>query len=113
MAEVRTVVLRAPGTNCDMETAFAFELAGAVVEFAHINELLGRERQLSDYQILAIPGGFTYGDDISAGRILANELRLKLGEDIRRFLDEGKLILGICNGLQVLLKAGILQGSMD
>jgi len=113
MAEVRTVVLRAPGTNCDMETAFAFELAGSVVEFAHINELLGRERQLSDYQILAIPGGFTYGDDISAGRILANELRLKLGEDIRRFLDEGKLILGICNGLQVLLKAGILQGSMD
>ena len=112
MAEVRTVVLRAPGTNCDMETAFAFELAGAVVEFAHINELLGRERQLSDYQILAIPGGFTYGDDISAGRILANELRLKLGEDIRRFLDDGKLILGICNGLQVLLKAGILQGSM-
>lgn len=113
MAEVRTVVLRAPGTNCDMETAFAFKLAGAVVEFVHINELLGKERQLSDYQIMAIPGGFTYGDDISAGRILANELRLKLGEDIRRFLDEGKLILGICNGLQVLLKAGILQGSMD
>ncbi|MFU8795754.1 MAG: phosphoribosylformylglycinamidine synthase I [Dehalococcoidia bacterium] len=113
MCEVRTLILRAPGTNCDMETAFAFELAGSAIEFAHVNELLSREKVLSDYHILAIPGGFTYGDDISAGRILANELRLRLGEDIERFVDEGKLILGICNGLQVLLKAGILQRSAD
>ncbi len=113
MSEVRTLILRAPGTNCDMETAYAFELAGSAVEFAHVNELLSREKVLSDYQILAIPGGFTYGDDISAGRILANELRLRLGEDIARFVDDGKLILGICNGLQVLLKAGILQPEGD
>ncbi len=113
MAEVRTLILRAPGTNCDGETAFAFELAGSVVEFAHINELLGRKELLSECQILAIPGGFTYGDDISAGRLLANELRLKLGEEIHRFVDEGKLVLGICNGLQVLLKAGLLQPRGD
>jgi len=113
MSEVRTLILRAPGTNCDMETAYAFELAGSAVEFAHVNELLSREKVLSDHQILAIPGGFTYGDDISAGRILANEIRLRLGKEIERFVDDGKLILGICNGLQVLLKAGILQRDGD
>lgn len=113
MAKVKTLILRAPGTNCDTETLFAFEQAGSVVESAHINELVRREKSLSSYQIMVIPGGFTYGDDISAGKILANELRLKLGEDIQRFVDDGRLILGICNGFQVLLKAGILPGFRD
>ena len=108
MAKVKTLVLRAPGTNCDVETMFAFEQAGSIVESAHINELVRREKLLSNYQIMVIPGGFTYGDDISGGKILANELRLRLGEDIQRFVDDGRLILGICNGFQVLLKAGIL-----
>ncbi len=110
MGKVKTLILRAPGTNCDMETAFAFEQAGSQVDAAHVNELLRRQKLLSDYQIMAIPGGFTYGDDISAGKILANELRLKLGEEIRRFVADGRLILGICNGFQVLVKAGILPG---
>ncbi len=113
MARVKTLILRAPGTNCDMETVFAFEQAGSIVESAHINELVRREKPLSNYQIMVIPGGFTYGDDISAGKILANELRLKLGEAIQRFVDDGRLILGICNGFQVLLKAGILPGCRD
>jgi len=108
MDKVKTLILRAPGTNCDMETVFAFEQAGSIVESAHINELIRREKPLSNYQIMVIPGGFTYGDDISGGKILANELRLKLGEDIQRFVDDGRLILGICNGFQVLLKAGFL-----
>ena len=108
MVRVRTLILRAPGTNCDVETAFAFEQAGSVVDSAHVNQLVRGEKLLSHYQILVIPGGFTYGDDISAGKILANELRLKLGEDIQRFVDGGGLILGICNGFQVLVKAGIL-----
>jgi phosphoribosylformylglycinamidine synthase len=108
MAEVRTLVLRAPGTNCDVETVFAFEQAGSVVDSAHVNELVRGEKSLSRYQILVIPGGFTYGDDISGGKILANELRLKLGEDVQRFIESGGLILGICNGFQVLVKAGIL-----
>jgi len=113
MVRVRTLILRAPGTNCDEETAFAFEQAGSVVDSAHVNQLVRREKPLSPYQILVIPGGFTYGDDVSAGKILANELRLKLGEDIQRFVDDGKLILGICNGLQVLVKAGILPPTVN
>lgn len=113
MATVKTLILRAPGTNCDVETAFAFEQAGSQVDAAHVNELLRRQKLLSNYQIMVIPGGFTYGDDISAGKILANELRLKLGEEIRKFVADGRLILGICNGLQVLVKAGILSGLKD
>jgi len=108
MVGVKTLILRAPGTNCDVETAFAFEQAGSVVDSAHVNQLVRREKLLSHYQILVIPGGFTYGDDISAGKILANELRLKLGEDVQRFVNQGGLILGVCNGFQVLVKAGIL-----
>jgi phosphoribosylformylglycinamidine synthase I len=113
MAEVRTLILRAPGTNCDVETAFVLERAGAVVESAHINELVGGGKPLSHYQILVVPGGFTYGDDISAGKILANELRLKLGGDIQGFIERGGLILGICNGFQVLVRAGILPPSAN
>ncbi|MCH8863860.1 MAG: phosphoribosylformylglycinamidine synthase I [Chloroflexi bacterium] len=105
---VKTIILRAPGTNCHEETAFAFQQAGASVDLLHVNRLLRRERRLSDYQIMVIPGGFTYGDDIAAGKILANELRLKLGDDILRFIEDGGLIMGICNGFQVLVKAGIL-----
>ena len=108
MTEVKTLILRAPGTNCDVESAFAFEKAGAQVELVHVAELIRRQKPLSGYQIMVIPGGFTYGDDISAGRILANELRLKLRDEIQRFVDNGGLILGICNGFQVLVKAGML-----
>jgi len=108
MSKVRTLVLRAPGTLCDAETVFAFEQAGAVVSSVHVNQLIRGEQRLSDYQIMAIPGGFTYGDDIAAGKVLANELKLKLSEDILRFIEAGGLILGICNGFQVLVKAGIL-----
>ena len=110
MATVKTLILRGPGTNCDWETAFAFELAGSQVELVHINQLINHEKDLFDYQIMVVPGGFTYGDDISGGKILANELRLNLGDQVRDFVAGGKLILGICNGLQVLVKAGILYG---
>jgi len=105
---VKTIVLRAPGTNCDAETVFAFEQAGSAVDLVHVNQVIRHERQLADYQILVIPGGFTYGDDIAAGKVLANEMKLKLGEDIRRFFEVGGLVLGICNGFQVLVKAGFL-----
>ncbi len=105
---IKVIMLRAPGTNCDAETVFAFQQAGEIVTSVHINQLIRHEQRLSDYQILVIPGGFTYGDDIAAGKVLANELRLKLGEDIMRFIEAGGLILGICNGFQVLVKAGIL-----
>ncbi len=108
MSKVKTLILRAPGTNCDFETKVAFEQSGAEIDSALVTELFHREKLLADYQIMVIPGGFTYGDDISAGKILANELKLRLGEDIQRFVKDGRLILGICNGFQVLVKAGIL-----
>ena len=108
MSKIRTLILRAPGTNCDGETAFAFEKAGAETTLAHVNKLIRREEALADYQIMVIPGGFTYGDDIAAGKVLANELRAKLGDDIVRFIEKGGLILGICNGFQVLVRAGFL-----
>jgi phosphoribosylformylglycinamidine synthase I len=111
MTTVKTLIVRAPGTNCDVESAFALEQAGAQVDLIHVDELIHRQRLLSNYQIMVIPGGFTYGDDISAGRILANELRLKLGNKIQKFVDDGRLILGICNGFQALVKAGMLPKS--
>jgi len=111
--KVKTLILRAPGTNCDVEAAYAFERAGAQVDLVHVDELIHRQRLLSNYQIMVIPGGFTYGDDISAGRILANELRIKLRDEIQKFVDDGRLILGICNGFQALVKAGMLPESGD
>jgi phosphoribosylformylglycinamidine synthase len=107
---VKVIVLRTAGTNCNEETAFAFSRSGAYVDQVHINALVTGAKKLSDYHILALPGGFSYGDDIASGRILANELRLKLGEDMKQFIREGKLIIGICNGFQILVKAGILPG---
>jgi len=111
MIKVRTIILRAPGTNCDEETAFAFRQAGAETSLVHISQLIQREQRLEDYQILVVPGGFTYGDDLGAGKVLANEIMLRLGDDIERFVESGRLILGICNGFQALVKAGILPGS--
>jgi len=113
MGKVKTLILRAPGTNCDAETAFAFEQAGAEVDLVSVSELIRRRKLLSNYQIMVIPGGFTYGDDVSAGKIFANELRLNLGDEIQKFVDDGKLILGICNGFQVLVKAGLLPEPRD
>lgn len=108
MASPRVLVLRAPGTNCDLETAYAFERAGATAERLHINRLRENPAALDDFQILCLPGGFSYGDDVSAGRILGNQIRVALGDQFRKFRDAGKLILGICNGFQILLKSGIL-----
>jgi phosphoribosylformylglycinamidine synthase len=108
MAKPRVLILRAPGANCDGETQFALEQAGAVAERLHINRLRERPALLHRFQLLVIPGGFTYGDDIGAGKILANQLSHFLGDSLRRFRDADKLILGICNGFQALLKAGLL-----
>jgi len=110
MPQPNVLVLRAPGTNCDLETAFAFETAGARAERVHVNRLLEKPDLFDRFQILCIPGGFSYGDDVAAGRILANQIEHHLGEQLMRFKDDGKLILGICNGFQVLIKLGVLLG---
>lgn len=104
----RVLILRAPGTNCDQETAYAFELAGGQVGLVHINQLLEQPSLPSEYQILCLPGGFSYGDDIGAGRILGNQIRHHLRETLDEFKAAGKLILGICNGFQILMRSGIL-----
>jgi phosphoribosylformylglycinamidine synthase len=110
MAGVNVLLLRAPGTNCERETAHAWEQAGARTRHMHINALIHQPRALDDAQILTVSGGFCYGDDVSAGKIMATEMRLFLTDALRRFVDAGRLILGVCNGFQVLVKTGLLPG---
>jgi phosphoribosylformylglycinamidine synthase len=102
------MILRAPGTNCNEETAHAFELAGGMAEQWHVNRLLESPQRLADFQVFCVPGGFAHGDDIAAGRILGNQLQHHLADELSHFRDSGKLILGICNGFQVLLKTNLL-----
>ena len=108
MLAPRALVLRAPGTNCDHETAHAFERAGGIARRVHVRALTERPAIANDCQILCIPGGFSYGDDVASGRILAVELKTRLADMLARFRDRGGLVLGICNGFQVLLQTGLL-----
>ncbi len=101
-------ILKTDGINCDMEMAYAFEVGGAKPEQVHVNELREGSKHLADYQALAIPGGFSYGDDIASGAVLANELTSYLGDQLREFADDQKPILGVCNGFQVLVRTGLL-----
>jgi phosphoribosylformylglycinamidine synthase len=110
MAEPLALVLRAAGTNCERETAWTLRHAGADAQILHVNELLAAPERLLEYQLLAIPGGFSYGDDLGSGVVFANQLRTRLKPQIERFIEDGRLILGICNGFQVLLRAGLLTG---
>jgi phosphoribosylformylglycinamidine synthase I len=106
----RALVLRAPGINCDRETAHACRLAGFETDLLHINLLIKHPESLLDYQLLVIPGGFSYGDDLGAGTLLAQNLTVHLASQLHRFIDEKRLVLGICNGFQVLVRAGLLPG---
>jgi phosphoribosylformylglycinamidine synthase I len=108
MLAPRALILRAPGTNCDHETAHAFERAGGLARRVHVRALSARPSIIDDCQILCIPGGFSYGDDIASGRIFALELATRLGDTLLRFRDRGGLVLGICNGFQVLVQTGLL-----
>ena len=110
MEKVKAIVLRAAGVNCDLETQHAFVLAGAEAERIHINRVIEQPELLESFQILVFPGGFSYGDDVAAGKILANQTIHHLRDALVRFIEAGKLVLGICNGFQVLIKAGILPG---
>ncbi len=108
MATPKALILTGYGINCDRETTFAFQTAGADAKRVHINDLIDGHDRLERYQILAIPGGFSYGDDISSGKVLANRLKTHLSEAIIRFIDQGGLAIGICNGCQVMVKCGLL-----
>jgi phosphoribosylformylglycinamidine synthase subunit PurQ / glutaminase len=111
MATPRAVVLRTAGTNCDVETRFALKLAGAQAELMHVNRLAAEEDPLGGFQLLVLPGGFTYGDDVAAGKVMAIELQHVLGQKLVRFAESGGLVIGICNGFQVLVKMGLLPGA--
>ncbi len=110
---VKAIILRTAGTNCDQESAHALRMAGAEPDIVHINQLLSRKVSLDPYKLMIIPGGFSYGDDVAAGKILANEMRFKLREALDAFVAQGKRIMGICNGFQVLVKTGYLPGTPD
>jgi phosphoribosylformylglycinamidine synthase I len=104
----RVCILKADGTNCDRETTYAFTKAGASVTTVLVNHVRYRRETLNKYQIVVIPGGFSYGDDVAAGKILAVELLSFLKEQLEEFLSRDTLILGICNGFQVLVRMGLL-----
>jgi phosphoribosylformylglycinamidine synthase len=102
------MIMRTAGTNCDWETKFAFEQAGAIAERVHVNRAIENPEMLRQYQIISFPGGFSHGDDVAAGAVWANKIVENLGDELYRARDDGKLMLGICNGFQVLVKAGLL-----
>ncbi len=108
MGRLRVLILRAAGTNCDLETEHAWSLAGVCPQRVHLRQACDDPTLLRDYQILTIPGGFSFGDDVAAGRIFAAQLQRSLGDELARFFHAGKLILGICNGFQVLVRMGLL-----
>ncbi len=104
----KVLVLTGYGINCDMETQHVFKLAGAQAERVHLTDLINGTRTLSEFHILALPGGFSFGDDIASGKVLANMIKYNLGDQIQKFIDDGKLIIGICNGFQAMVKMGLL-----
>ncbi len=108
MAIPCALVLTGYGINCDEETAYAFERAGARAEIVHINDLIDKHRDLDSYQILVFPGGFSFGDDTGSGNALAFRIRNNLWEGVQGFVEKDKLMIGICNGFQVMANLGLL-----
>jgi phosphoribosylformylglycinamidine (FGAM) synthase-like amidotransferase family enzyme len=111
-AEVRVLIPTGYGLNCEAETAAAFGMLGASVELRHVADLLAAPEQLQDFDVLALVGGFSFGDHVASGRVFANRLRFRLGDRLARFVGEGGLVIGICNGFQVLVKTGLLPGPL-
>ena len=107
---VRVAVLFGFGINCDRETAAVFDMVGGTSERLHVNNLVQGNRSLEEFDILAVPGGFSFGDHLGSGRLLGNRLRFALREQLQKFVSSGKPIIGICNGFQALVKTGLLPG---
>jgi phosphoribosylformylglycinamidine synthase len=100
------------GLNCEEETKYAFELAGAQADIVHINDLISNTKRIKNYQIIAVPGGFSFGDNTGSGKAYANMMRNHLQDELMAFAEADKLILGICNGFQILTKLGLLPGAL-
>lgn len=106
--QTKALVLTGYGINCEQETKNAIEKVGGNAEIIHINMLFDREKSLSDYNFLVFPGGFAHGDDLGSGKVLANKFKFKLKDELLEFIKQKKLVMGICNGFQALVKLGIL-----
>jgi len=109
----RALIIKSSGTNCDEESCFITQKAGFEAEIIHANEIFKKTELLRKYHLLYIPGGFTYGDDLGAGTVFGNEILIKLGWLLKDFVKEGKLILGVCNGFQILVRSGLLPDPFD
>ena len=109
MAAPNVLIMSGYGINCEEETKFAFEKAGAKAEIVHINDIINGMKKLSEYQILAFPGGFSYGDDTGSGNAFANRIKNNFWDKIRKFIDEGNLMIGICNGFQIMANLGLFD----
>jgi len=107
--DIHVLLMRAPGTNCDLETVRAFSDLGVQVDLIHTQKIF-KERNLLDYSILVFPGGFSYGDYVRSGAIWAKECEYRIGKELEQFVDEGRPVLGICNGFQQLVELGFLPG---
>jgi phosphoribosylformylglycinamidine synthase I len=112
MAKPRAIILAGYGLNCEDETQAAFQLAGAEADIVHINDLVAEPQLLKRYQILAVPGGFAYGDDTGSGKAYANKMKNHLREQLKKFIEADTLMIGICNGFQVLTHLGVLPGAL-
>ncbi|MDA3899668.1 MAG: phosphoribosylformylglycinamidine synthase I [Spirochaetes bacterium] len=115
MKKVHALVITGFGINCEEEMAAAYRLAGAEASIVHLNDILVEGFSIHDFDVLNFPGGFSFGDDIASGRVLANKIKFKklpsgktFIEEIREFISAGKYVLGVCNGFQVLVKLGLL-----
>jgi len=106
----KALILTGFGINCDYETEFAFNLLGAEARRVHLNDIIDKRVFLDGFQIIAFPGGFSFGDDIASGKVLANKFRYNLENELQKFINEGKIIIGICNGFQAMVKMGVLPG---
>ncbi len=111
MSTPKVIVLSGYGLNCEEETAFAFGLAGAKADIVHINDLIAQPARLNDYQIMALPGGFSYGDDTGSGNAYANKLRHHLGDALHEFVARETLLIGICNGFQIISNLGLVPAT--
>lgn len=110
MAKPRVLVLTGYGINCDEESCYAFDMAGAISSIVHINDIISSPFILNKYEIFVFPGGFSYGDDSGSGKALANRIKNNLVDEFKEFIERDTLMFGICNGFQVMVNLGILPG---
>lgn len=112
MKNPKVLVLSGYGLNCEEETKFAFDSAGASADIVHINDLIADKGKLNQYQILMFPGGFSFGDDTGSGKAYANKMKNHLSAELQKFVEGDKLVLGVCNGFQILTNLGLLPGAL-